>query len=91
MTKTFTWISDPGHAWLLVSLADLHALGLHEADFSQYSYRLSNRVALEEDLDAGIFLDAYRRKYGAMPTFREQVEAHRDSIVRSWTRYGCKP
>jgi hypothetical protein len=58
MTKRkLKFLSDSGHAWLSVALADLVTLGI-EDDISSYSYMNGTRAFLEEDCDAGIFLDA---------------------------------
>ena len=82
--QTFTFHSDPGHAWLEVSRADLAELGLTAASFSRYSYVGSEgEMYLEEDCDAGIFLTAFEAKRGkAAFTIRELV-VDNDSFVRS--------
>jgi hypothetical protein len=61
MLKTFTFYNDPGHAWLRVKMAEIDALGIREK-ISTYSYVSEDgRFAyLEEDCDAGKFLDAFR-------------------------------
>lgn len=66
MSKSFTFYSDPGHAWLKVDRADCLALGLTVNDFSAYSYLADGgAVYLEEDCDAPKFLRAYQAKHGA--------------------------
>jgi hypothetical protein len=55
--KKYRFISDPGHAWLEVPLADISLTGI--ADWiSTYSYVNHGYVYLEEDCDAGLFIDA---------------------------------
>ena len=49
----YTFISDPGHAWLRVPLAEIRGL-----DISSFSFRDANYAYLEEDLDAGTFMRA---------------------------------
>ena len=48
------WITDPGHAWLRVPLADYAASGIQA---SSSSYIDADYVYLEEDADAGLYLD----------------------------------
>jgi hypothetical protein len=54
--RTFTYLQDPGHGWLIVSRGDLAAAGLSPADFSQCSYVRGDTLALEEDCDMPRFL-----------------------------------
>lgn len=48
------WITDPGHAWLRVPLADYTAAGITA---SRFSYIDAEYVYLEEDADAALYLD----------------------------------
>lgn len=57
MKKKLTFISDAAHGWLSVSIKDVIALGIKDK-ISKFSYMTPNRVYLEEDEDAGIFMDA---------------------------------
>ena len=79
------WVSDPGHAWLSVSISDVEKVGLSPKSFSNYSYvsRDSNRLYLEEDCDAGVYLNAYREKFGSEPSIREGRPSDKSSYVRS--------
>ena len=55
--NTYTFYSDPGHAWLKVSVQEIKHYNIAHL-ISNYSYvdnRLEN-VYLEEDLDAYLFL-----------------------------------
>lgn len=53
--------SDPGHGWLAVKLSEVKMLGIaHE--ISSYSYVKGKTVYLEEDCDAGKFINAMRAK-----------------------------
>lgn len=54
-----TMHTDPGHGWLEVPRGLLDTLGI-AADISPYSYIKGDRAFLEEDCDAGIFLDAMK-------------------------------
>lgn len=83
MTKrTLTFISDPGHGWLSVSLADIRELGLADK-FSSCSYMNGTRAYLEEDGDAGIFLDA-AKEAGWELTIKE---SYRESWNRAMAGY----
>lgn len=63
--KTFTFIVDPGHAWLEVSLADIETTSVSIFEFSPYSFIQGETVFLEEDVDAGLFLLAYEIAHGS--------------------------
>lgn len=53
-----TFYNDPGHAWLEVQVSDLKLLGI-DKKISGYSYRNNEGFAyLEEDQDAGTYLNA---------------------------------
>lgn len=62
--KTFYFHQDAGHGWLAVPRKELKALGIL-TQISGYSYQKGQTVYLEEDIDAQIFLDAYRAKIEA--------------------------
>lgn len=64
MQRTFTVYTDPGHGWIKVPAASIKELGLKAADFSVYSYIDDGHMFLEEDCDAGKFLDAFAAKHG---------------------------
>lgn len=53
--------SDPGHAWLAVKLSELEMLGI-KSEISNYSYVRGKTAYLEEDCDAGKFIEAMRAK-----------------------------
>jgi hypothetical protein len=80
--RTFTYLQDPGHGWLIVSRGDLAAAGMSPADFSQCSYVRDDTFALEEDCDMPRFLKRLD-EHGIPYRLREQhtgAEAH----VRRW-------
>jgi hypothetical protein len=86
MKTHFHFYADPGHGWLAVTQDDIKDVGLSVADFSRYSYHNGETLYLEEDCDASLFLAAYQVKYCRQPEIIEHVEAHGDSIVRSYGR-----
>lgn len=75
MKKSFTFYCDPGHGWLKVSQADCNAIGLSAYDFTRYSYQETQKTGvqfyLEEDGDAGVFLEKYKTVNGALPGIKE--------------------
>lgn len=88
--STATFISDPGHGWLVVTMQRLLAYGITEAMISPYSYRSPDgtEVALEEDCDAAVFLDAFAATHGAPPFINEE---HEDACaIRNWPGFGTK-
>jgi len=74
MNNTFTFYYDPGHAWLEVSQTDINDVGLNDTDFSRYSYTDKQNLYLEEDCDAGIFINAYEAKHGSPPIIVEKED-----------------
>ncbi|MFW6046542.1 MAG: hypothetical protein ACOCP4_01985 [Candidatus Woesearchaeota archaeon] len=57
MKLNLRFLIDPGHGWISVPRKYLYYLGI-ENDISPYSYQKGNRVYLEEDKDAMIFINA---------------------------------
>jgi len=71
----FRFIEDPGHGWLGVPVPALEEIGRTMSDFTKYSYiersaygGYDDVIWLEEDLDAGFFIDMFERKHGHKPT-----------------------
>jgi len=60
MTKQYYFHADPGHAWLAVKRKELIRLGIIN-QISSYSYQKGGTVYLEEDCDAGLFMDAKKK------------------------------
>lgn len=75
------WFFDCGHGWLRVPLVSCEGL-----DISIYSYldRAGGWLFLEEDVDAGVWLDAHGVRGSAFPG--EYAEGSSDSFVRSLPR-----
>jgi hypothetical protein len=80
--RTFTYLQDPGHGWLIVSRGDLAGAGLSPADFSQCSYVRGDTIALEEDCDMPRFLKRLDER-GIPYRLREQ-HTDGDARVRRW-------
>lgn len=83
-TVTRTFYSDPSHAWLKVSYAELEKLGI-KANISSWSYRRGDWAYLEEDTDAGVYIIAMN-KLGKTVAFNEQ-HTNRSSKIRSYNPY----
>lgn len=76
--------TDPGHGWLAVKLSELKMLGIQH-EISSYSYVKGKTAYLEEDSDAGKFINAMRAK-GIEVEVKEG--AHRDrSPIRYFKSY----
>ena len=54
--RKLTFYVDPGHGWLEVDRSDLDALGISDK-VSRYSYSKGEKAYLEEDCDAGLFIE----------------------------------
>jgi len=60
---TYTFHHDPGHGWLEVTKAELGELGLTEK-VSSFSYFDGDKVFLEEDYDAPLFITVWENAHG---------------------------
>ena len=78
-----TYITDPGHGWLLVTIDQVEQVGLSACDFSGCSYRRGDVLALEEDCDMGVFLEAYQAKHRETPLIQADHLEY-DAPIRSW-------
>lgn len=79
--KEYRFIADPGHGWLVVPLAEVRASG---AKISPYSYINGDMAYLEEDCDAGAFIDTLPA--GSFKINWEHIE---DFDIRENPRYTC--
>ena len=70
--RTLLFISDPGHAWLQVTLKDIVTLKVSDK-ISSCSYVKKNMAFLEEDCDAVVFLNAAKAA-GWLITIRETYQ-----------------
>lgn len=57
--KTLIIYSDPGHAWLKVKITELIKLKIAEK-ISVYSYQRKEYAYLEEDCDAGLYIETLK-------------------------------
>lgn len=77
---------DPGHGWVKVPKRMIVELGIADK-ISRYSYQRGEFAYLEEDMDAGSFIVAYKAKHGDVPKFRERY-SNRSSRVRGYSTFG---
>lgn len=84
-TQHLFWV-DPGHGWLQVKYDDLITLGVLDK-ISAYSYRGNEIAYLEEDIDAGIYIDALFGPHKDRPK-EEQAKFifWRDSLIQTQWR-----
>lgn len=78
------WHSDAGHAWLAVSIKNLANLKLLE-DISPWSYIKGKTAYLEEDLDAGRFINAIRTQCVSVEF--STAKYHERSPIRSYESF----
>jgi hypothetical protein len=81
---TYTFHTDPGHGWLEVSRSELAMLHIDDA-ISAYSYQAGDKVFLEEDCDASLFVDALEC-LGVKFSYNV-VTSNTDSPIRMLKRY----
>ena len=87
-TLTYDWIADSGHAWLKVSIDEINALNIGHK-ISDYSYILGETVYLEEDCDAGIFLDALKERLPRHEAVHTTItHTQGDAPCRRFKRFG---
>ena len=78
----FDFHYDAGHGWLKVHIYDAADVGPYAEDFSAYSYRNGEHLYLEEDVDAGRFIQAwekFKRKFDV-----RHVDDGYNSPIRSY-------
>ena len=75
-----TFWRDPGHGWLEVKFSDIIVLNLMGA-ISGYSYRDDDKVYLEEDMDAELYIHALFGHYATRnETQKYEFELWRDQV-----------
>ena len=68
--KAFKCYSDPQHGWVAVKRKLLIELGILDK-ITWHSYQRGQTVYLEEDKDAGTFIEAYMNRFGSKPALKE--------------------
>lgn len=87
MSEGYRFLTDPGHGWLEVTVAELMRLQIL-GKISAYSYLSDDgkRAFLEEDCDAPVFIEAKKAAGEEITGFDEQ-HTNGDCIVRSMRSY----
>ena len=86
-TQKLTFHCDSGHGWLEVPRADAVALGLADK-ISGYSYQGGHSLYLEEDCDAGLYLDAAKAAGYTLQIVEKYTAG--DSPIRHFDRFTNK-
>lgn len=82
--KEYILYTDAGHGWFEVDKDELELFGIAD-EVSSYSYKQGNKVYLEEDCDAGLFINALENK-GIKFSYRT-INVNGDSVIRTFERY----
>jgi hypothetical protein len=82
--QRYRFISDPGHGWLEVPMAEVRALGIRPSSYSYVSPD-GTFAYLEEDCDAALFTNA-RHAIGKRTEFTEVIQNY-DSPIRNYRRF----
>ena len=85
--QTFVYYQDPGHGWIEVDTQLLNTLGI-ASKISGYSYISGTTVYLEEDCDAGTFLQAFEAKHGKKPELISRYSE--DTFIRDLPSYDMR-
>jgi|TARA_B100001250_G_C19817078_1_gene799141 hypothetical protein len=70
-SKYIVW-TDRSHSWIEVNKTELIHLGILDK-ISKYSYEKGDKIYLEEDVDAGIFLKNIKSKDYELDEIYEEV------------------
>jgi hypothetical protein len=85
-TRKLTFYADPDHGWLEVDRCDLDALGISDK-VSKYSYTIGEKVYLEEDCDAGLFVETAKSNGWTINT----QEIYQENLpIRNYQRFQIK-
>ncbi len=86
MAQKYVFIQDPGHGWIIVTLAEIARLGIAD-QISSYSYKnvQAGEAYLEEDCDAALFIRA-KEALGEAFAFRD-VHTDSDAKCRTLPRF----
>ena len=88
MKEPINYICDPGHGWIAVPMEVIKELGI-EDKISSCSYKRKGIAYLEEDCDAGLFVDVVKRELALMGVELKFNQRHQDSesIIRTFDRF----
>jgi hypothetical protein len=85
--RVFKFYADPGHAWLAVPIDYLVKTLTNEelGRISAYSYIKGKTAYLEEDCDAALFIEAWKK--GGTGFRYESKHTDKRSAIRSYERW----
>lgn len=83
--KTYKFYADPGHEWFAVKITELLELGII-TKITSYSYMRGATAYLEGDVDASLFIEAYKDKYSTEPN-QTCISTNNRSPIRSYDSY----
>jgi hypothetical protein len=80
--RTFIYLQDPGHGWLIVTRDDRAGAGMSAASISSCSYVSGENFALEEDCDMPSFLKRLDER--DVPYRLREQHCNGDAYVGRW-------
>lgn len=84
----YIFFSDPGHSWLEVPYEFIRYMNIG-ATISKYSYFHAGKVYLEEDCDAGRYMEAFQRITGTsfVKSANYRSVHQEETPIRSYARF----
>ncbi len=82
--RQYKFYHDAGHGWLEVPESEIEWLGIQDK-ITDFSYRHNGLAYLEEDCDAGTFVNALKEEN--IEYTIESIYHGNDSVIRSYRRY----
>ena len=79
----YNYIQDPGHGWIEVPMKEITRLGIAK-NISECSYAKDGNAYLEEDCDAGVFLEAKKKAHEECEIEGVEVES---TDIREYQRF----
>lgn len=83
--RKFKFYRDASHGWLAVKIDLIESLGIRQK-ITQYSYKKGNTAYLEEDCDAPLFIEAYKKAF-CSPVIELSKSQPDRSPIRSYGRF----
>ena len=80
----YRFYTDPGHGWLEVRFEELFRLGIYK-NITPYSYSKGDKVYLEEDCDASLFLKVKKERGENVEI--NHIHTDNDSPIRGYNSY----
>lgn len=84
--EPINYVTDPGHGWIAVPMEILIELGI-DTKMSSCSYQRKGIAYLEEDCDAGLFIDTIKNRYDGVELKFNQRHQDSQSVIRTFDRF----